>query len=75
MSTKKFEKLSSIIVSEIKKVLPSAKEFYELTPEEQRKINARFQQIFGVKKTFKTLASLECRSDYMGVEMQKMEYE
>jgi hypothetical protein len=63
------------IISKIKKILPPAKEFYKLRREEQRKINARLQEIFGMKKTFKTLASLERRGDYMGIEVQKIEYE
>ena len=63
------------IIEEIKNILPPAKDFYELTCEEQRKINDKLQEKFGARKTFSTLASLECRSDYAGVEVQKMEYE
>ena len=72
----KFKELSlKLIIDEIKKILPPAKDFYELTCEEQRKINDKLQEKFGARKTFSTLASLEFRSDYTGVEAQKMEYE
>ena len=62
------------LIGKVKKILPPAKEFYKLRREEQRKIDARLQEIFGMKKP-KTLASLERRGDYIGIEMQKIESE
>ena len=62
------------IISKIKKILPPAKEFYKLRREEQRKIDARLQEIFGMKKP-KTLARMNVEAIIFGIEVQKIEYE
>ena len=67
--------VSDRLLLKIREIVPPAEEFYKLPIKKQREINTRFQEIFGVEKLFKTLVSLEHRSEYLGISLQKGEYD
>ena len=67
--------VSDRLLLKIRETVPPAEEFYKLPIKKQREINSRFQEIFGVEKLFKTLVSLEHRSEYLGISLQKEEYD
>ena len=53
------EKKDWLIQITLQETIPPAEVFNKLSRREQREINAKFHEIFGAEKTFKTLVSLE----------------
>lgn len=66
--------ISDLLLKVLRETIPPAEVFNKLSRGEQREINNKLQEIFGTEKTFKTLVSLEHRSEYIGVQLQQEEY-
>ena len=67
--------ISNLLLKVLKQTIPSAEVFNKLSRGDQRDINNKLHEIFGTEKTFKTLVSLEHRSEYIGIKLQQEEYE